>query len=51
MVYCEGYGVVLFDVTDVFLLVEQGYMYVMGGRAREFVELPEERSIGGIIGK
>lgn len=22
----------------------------MGGRAREFIDLPEERSIGGIIG-
>lgn len=25
-------------------------MWVLGGRAREFVDLPEERSIGGIIG-
>lgn len=27
-----------------------GLLWVMGGRAREFVELPEIRSIGGIIG-
>jgi len=26
------------------------YIIVLGGRAREFVELPEERSVGGIIG-
>jgi hypothetical protein len=33
----------------VYLLV-QGYLWVLGGRAREFMDLPEERSIGGIIG-
>ena len=27
-----------------------GYLYVMGGRAREFVTLPYEQSIGGILG-
>ena len=27
-----------------------GNIYVMGGRAREYVVLPEERSVGGIIG-
>jgi hypothetical protein len=33
------------------LLCLQDYLWVMGGRAREFVDLPEERSIGGIIGR
>ena len=28
----------------------KGYLYVMGGRAREFVQLSEDRSIGGIMG-
>jgi hypothetical protein len=28
----------------------KGYMWVMGGRAREFVPLSEEQSVGGIIG-
>lgn len=28
----------------------QGYIWIFGGRAREFVDLPEEKSIGGIIG-
>jgi hypothetical protein len=28
----------------------KGSLYVMGGRAREYVVLPEERSVGGIIG-
>jgi hypothetical protein len=27
-----------------------GYIYLMGGRAREFMELPEDRAISGIIG-
>ncbi len=27
-----------------------GALWIMGGRAREFVELPESRSIGGILG-
>ena len=27
------------------------YLYVMGGRARELVDYPEEKSIGGIIGQ
>jgi hypothetical protein len=27
-----------------------GYLYVMGGRAREFVSLPREQAIGGILG-
>lgn len=27
-----------------------GYMWVFGGRAREFVELAESRSVGGIVG-
>ena len=26
-----------------------GYIWVMGGRAREFTEIAEERSVGGII--
>jgi len=26
-----------------------GYLWVFGGRAREFVDLPEERSVGGIF--
>ena len=25
-----------------------GYIWVMGGRAREFVEIPEELTVGGI---
>jgi hypothetical protein len=28
----------------------KGYLWIMGGRAREFVDLPHEQSIGGIIG-
>jgi hypothetical protein len=28
----------------------QQYLYVMGGRAREFVDLPEIRSVGGHMG-
>jgi hypothetical protein len=28
----------------------KGYLWVLGGRAREFVPLPEEKSIGGIMG-
>lgn len=28
----------------------KGYMYVLGGRAREFLQLSEDRSIGGIMG-
>ena len=28
-----------------------GYLWVMGGRAREFVALPEDQSVGGIIGQ
>jgi len=28
----------------------KGYLYVLGGRAREFVQLAEDRSIGGIMG-
>lgn len=27
-----------------------GYLWIMGGRAREFIYFPEHRSIGGIIG-
>ena len=27
-----------------------GYMYIMGGRCREFEELTEDRSVGGVIG-
>jgi hypothetical protein len=26
-----------------------GYLWIFGGRAREFVDLPEERSVGGIF--
>ncbi|KAJ1444116.1 hypothetical protein B484DRAFT_388979 [Ochromonadaceae sp. CCMP2298] len=28
----------------------KGFLWVLGGRAREFVYLPEERAIGGIVG-
>jgi len=28
----------------------KGYLYIFGGRAREFAELPQEKSIGGIMG-